>query len=198
MIEEFKKIGRDLFLSHLISSHGGNMSLRVGDRLLITRRGSMLGHLEDRDIVETGLRKNDSGIALASSEIGVHRAIYLRTSALAIVHAHPPYSTVLSLSRDEIIPVDSEGSYLLHKVPVVAAEHTVGAKEVEELVSNQLQSYKIVILRGHGSFATGQLLEEAYQWTSSLESSSFMAYLAENHRAAVKEYRKGSDKYGSW
>lgn len=198
MIEEFKKIGRDLFLAHLISSHGGNLSIRVGDRILITRRGSMLGHLEDRDIIETGLHKNDSGIALASSEIGVHRAIYRRTSALAIVHAHPPHATVLSLSKDEIIPVDSEGSYLLHKVPVVSAEHTVGAKEVEELVSNQLQSYKIVMLRGHGSFAVGQLLEEAYQWTSSLEASSFMTYLAENHRTAMKEYRKGSDKYGTW
>ncbi|HEX9976514.1 MAG TPA: hypothetical protein VGA82_04610 [Dehalococcoidales bacterium] len=40
MLEEFQRIGRDLFLSGLASSHGGNMSVRLGDRLIITRRGS--------------------------------------------------------------------------------------------------------------------------------------------------------------
>lgn len=198
MYEEFKTIGRDLFLSGLISSHGGNLSIRVGDRILITRRGSMLGHLTDRDIVETGLEKDDSGIALASTEIGVHRAIYLNTSALAIVHAHPPYSVVLSLSRDEIIPIDSEGSYLLHKVPVVASEHTAGSTEVARIIPEYLQKYKIVMLRGHGCFSIGQFLEEAYQWTSALEVSSHMIYLAEAMKESLKEYRKKSEMYENW
>ena len=39
MLEEFQRIGRDLFLSGLVSSHGGNMSVRMGDRVLITHRG---------------------------------------------------------------------------------------------------------------------------------------------------------------
>ncbi|MHB1127129.1 MAG: aldolase [Bacillota bacterium] len=198
MYDQFQKTGRDLFLSGIISSHGGNLSVRVGDRILITRRGSMLAHLEERDIIETGLHKNDSGIALASSEVGVHRAIYQQTSALAIVHAHPPYSVVLSLTRDEIVPVDSEGSYLLHKVPVVAAEQTVGSAEVARIIPPVLKQYKIAMLRGHGSFAAGQFLEEAYQWTSSLECSSQMVYLLENGKGERKEYRHGSDAYTKW
>ena len=44
-------VGRDIFLAHLISSHGGNISVRVGDELCITRTGSMLGRLSDTDIV---------------------------------------------------------------------------------------------------------------------------------------------------
>jgi len=36
-------------------------------------------------------------------------------------------------------------------------------------VSNGLlQNYKIIMLRGHGSFATGQTLDEASLWTSIL------------------------------
>ncbi|MHB8868942.1 MAG: class II aldolase/adducin family protein, partial [Thermoleophilia bacterium] len=90
-----------------MSSHAGNMSVRVGDRLVITRRGSMLGRLQPEDLIETGIDRDDSGIALASSEIVVHRAVYQRTAAQAILHTHPPHGIVLSLEQDEIIPVDS-------------------------------------------------------------------------------------------
>ncbi len=171
MLKEFQKIGRDLFLTGLNSSHSGNMSVRSGDRIFITRRGAMLGQLGAEDIIETGLWKNDSKVVLASTEIGIHRAIYQSTSALAVVHAHPPHAVALSLLTDDIIPIDSEGAYLLHRVPVLSAVHTIGSKELEKSLPEALKEYKVAVVRGHGSFAIGQLLEEAYQWTSSLESS---------------------------
>ncbi len=36
VLEQFQRVGRDLFVAGLISSHGGNMSVRQGDRILIT------------------------------------------------------------------------------------------------------------------------------------------------------------------
>lgn len=171
MLNIFQQIGRDLFQSGLNNSHSGNISVRFGDRIIITRRGSMLGHLQEGDLIETGLDRNDSNITLASTEIRVHRAIYKRTPALAVVHAHPPHAIALSLVEDEIIPVDSEGSYLMHKIPVVCAEHTIGSEEIEQALPEVLNDYKAVMIRGHGSFAVGQLPEEAYQLTSSLEHS---------------------------
>ncbi len=44
--EMFREIGRDLYTSNMISSHGGNLSIRLGDRLIIKRRGAMLGNLK--------------------------------------------------------------------------------------------------------------------------------------------------------
>ncbi|MEE4275657.1 MAG: class II aldolase/adducin family protein, partial [Thermoleophilia bacterium] len=85
LLEQFRRIGRDLFVAGLVSSHGGNMSVRQGDRILITRRGSMLAQLEERDVIDIGLEENDANVTLASTEIVVHRAIYQATSALAIV-----------------------------------------------------------------------------------------------------------------
>jgi hypothetical protein len=32
--EMFRDIGRDLFTSNMISSHGGNLSIRLGDRVV--------------------------------------------------------------------------------------------------------------------------------------------------------------------
>ena len=75
VLEQFRSIGRDLFLAGVISSHGGNLSVRQGDRILITRRGSMLAQLEERDIIETGLEENDANVMLASTEIGVPKMV---------------------------------------------------------------------------------------------------------------------------
>ncbi len=198
VLEQFQRIGRDLFVAGLLSSHGGNMSVRQGDRILVTRRGSMLARLEERDVIEIGLEQNDANVTLASTEIIVHRAIYQATSALAIVHTHPPYAIAQSLVKDEIVPADSEGSYLLHKVPVVAAQLTAGSKEVAELLPRWLKEYDLVMLRGHGPFAIGHLLEEAYQLTSVLEMACRILTVAEGMGAELKEYRKGSEQYDSW
>jgi L-fuculose-phosphate aldolase len=114
--EMCREIGRDLYTADMVSSHGGNISIRLGDRIIIKRRGAMLGNLKPHDLIETGLEKNDSGVALASTELIVHRQIYKQTPALAICHCHPRTAIALSLSREEIVPIDNEGSYLL-KVP---------------------------------------------------------------------------------
>ncbi len=178
MLEQFRKFGRELFLQGVNSSHSGNMSVRMGDRIFITRRGSMLSDLTERDIIETGLHGDDSHIVLASTEIKIHRAIYQGTSALAIVHAHPPMAIALSLICDEIIPIDTEGIYYFKTVPVIATELTVGSDEVAEKLPPVLGNYRIAVLRGHGSFAVGQMLEEAFQWTSSLEATCRVIYFA--------------------
>ncbi len=197
MLEAFQRIGRDLFLSGLVSSHGGNMSMRLGDRLVITRRGLQLGQITAEDIVETGLYEDDSNIMLASSETPVHRAIYLNTAALAVVHAHTKAAIALSLLEDEIVPIDNEGSYLLHKVPVVSSELASGSS-IADLVAASLKQYKIIMVRGHGCFATGQLLEEAYQWVSCLEESSQILYYCRTLGGQIKEYRSGADQYHKW
>jgi len=196
-LEEFQRIGRDLFLSGLVSSHGGNMSVRLGDRLVITRRGSQLGQLTGEDLIETGLYEDDSNIMLASSETPVHRAIYLNTAALAVIHAHPRTAIAFSLLQDEIVPADNEGSYLLHKVPIVSSEIASGL-ELADTVATSLKRYKIVMVRGHGCFATGQLLEEAYQWASCLEESCQVLYYLRTLGGEIKEYRRMSDQYRKW
>ncbi len=198
MYEQFRQVGRDLFLQNAVSSHGGNISVRIGDRILITRRGSMIHNLTEDDIIETGIYKDDSGIALASTELKVHREIYRKTTAMAIVHAHPVNAIALSLDQDVIVPLDSEASYSLHKIPVLEAEHTIGSEEVKEIVPEKLKEYKIVMLRGHGSFAIGNMLEEAYQWTSELEVAAQIINIVRSANIEVKEYRKDSEKYNQW
>ncbi len=196
--EQIRDIGRDLYVQNMISSHGGNISIRVGDRVIIKRRGAQLGRLRPSDLVETNIAKNDSGVVLASTELLVHRKIYQMTPALAVIHCHPRTAIAFSLSRDEIVPIDNEASYLLKKVPVVTEEFASGTPEMALKVATALQQYKIIMLRGHGSFATGQTLEEAFHWSSTLEEACQIALYAKQINEPFIEYRKMSEAYNKW
>ncbi len=172
ILARFQSVGRDLFSRGLISSSSGNLSIRLGERLIITRRGSALNHLEECDLIETGLSKNDRATPLASTELAVHRAIYQATSAQAIVHAHPPHAIALSLLTEEIVPNCMEGLVVLGKVPVLGRNTEIAPGKLSDEIAQALAQHKLVMVHGHGSFATGQLLEEALNYTTSLEESS--------------------------
>jgi L-fuculose-phosphate aldolase len=196
--EMFREIGRDLYTANMVSSHGGNLSIRLGDRVVIKRRGAMLGALKPHDLVDTRLDKNDSGVALASTELLVHRAVYLNTPALAICHCHPRTAIAFSLSRDEIVPVDNEASYLLKKIPVITEEFASGTPQMAHKVSEALKNYKIIMLRGHGSFATGQTLDEAFFWSSTLEEACQIMLNVKLINEPFIEYRGMSDSYNKF
>jgi len=196
--EMFRDIGRDLFVSNMISSHGGNLSIRLGDRVVIKRRGAMLGNLKPHDLIETGIEKNDSGVALASTELLVHRTIYMKTPALAVCHCHPRTAIAFSLSRDQLVPIDNEASYLLKMIPVVTEEFPSGTPEMARKVAEALVNYKIIMLRGHGSFATGQTLDEAFHWSSTLEESCQIELAVRQINEPFIEYRKMSESYNKF
>jgi len=177
MLSQFKAVGHALFTQGLVSPCSGNLSIRLGEHLVITHRGSTLGSIGEADLVETGIAKNDRATPLASSELAVHRSIYKNTSALAVVHAHPPYAVALSFVEKEIIPCDMEGRALLPKVLILGTGIAVKAGALSEEIAETLKQYKVVLVRGHGSFAAGQLLEEAYYYTSVLEQSCRLLYL---------------------
>jgi L-fuculose-phosphate aldolase len=174
----FRDIGRDLFLRGLVSSHAGNLSVRTGGAIWITRTGAMLGRITRDDVIEVDPVGPDPIDSLASSELTVHRAIYDAIGTGAVVHAHPPYATLLSMLQDELTPIDSEGYYVLGRVHVVniGTIGTAGLPESARAVSETLKEQRIVLLKGHGSFARGDTLEHAYMPTSSLEASSFYLY----------------------
>lgn len=194
--EEFKKIGRGLWEADLNNSHSGNMSVKIADRILITRRGSMLGYLKDEDIIEVGLKENTSGIVLASTEVEVHRAVYNKTSSLAVIHSHPKYAVALSLVQDEIIPIDVEGSYFFKKIPVLEFEYASGSEELKEGVSSALKDYKVVVVKGHGAFSRGNTLEECFFYLTSLEDISRIIFLIKAMGYNQKDFEK--DYFKKW
>lgn len=178
LIRVFREIGRDVFLSGLTTSHGGNMSVREGDSIIITRRGSMMGRLGDDDLIETSMEPCPAD-ERCSREIVVHRAIYARTDARAVVHAHPLRTVARSFTSERIVPADSEGLYVLGEVPVVSSAQTIASAEAGAVLAEALESVPVAVLRTHGPFAKGATLEEAYMHVSVLEASCAILDLLE-------------------
>ena len=185
MLKEFQRVGRLLLHLGLISSHGGNASVRKGGYIHITRHSAMVGDLRKDDVVKIsfslggkgGKDKTPAGrikLSEVSMEYPVHRQIYETTGAGAVIHAHPAHAIALSLVRKKIRPLDAEGTIFLGEVPVIATRKAVGAVgtgQVATAVADALMKSPVVMVKGHGSFAAGKTLEEALCYTSALEDS---------------------------
>ncbi|ADN36446.1 class II aldolase/adducin family protein [Methanolacinia petrolearia DSM 11571] len=169
--KEFELTGRRLFNEGLVAGNFGNMSVRVRGGFLITSSGSFLDEEESLKFVTMDGVPEDG----ASSEWRVHYRAYLACDdAEAIVHAHPPLSVAASLVYDEIIPEDSEGKMLCPVIPVVDGEP--GTDELAENVAKALVSNPVVVAKGHGTFAKGKDLKEAYLLTSTAEHCCKILY----------------------
>jgi len=149
-----------------VGGNFGNVSLRDGDEgFHIKRTGDYLDDVHELVFVpfDGPIPRN------ASSEYRVHLAVYKRSSHAAIVHAHPQAAIAASLVRDMIVPEDSEGTMFCPEIPVVGG--APGSQELADNVAGVLAGAKLVIVRGHGTFAAGKDFDEAYQFTSLAEHS---------------------------
>ncbi|WP_457678830.1 class II aldolase/adducin family protein [Thermovibrio sp.] len=157
----------------LTDSHGGNLSCRVGDYILIKRSGKSLGNLKPEDFVLTALRESSQTDKFASLELIVHRAIYRELPQVkAVLHTHSPYTVACSLAFNEIKPLDSESKLLLgERIPVLAAEKVVSSEEVAAKLPELLKKCPVAVVKSHGPFAVGRDIEEALKFLSALENS---------------------------
>jgi L-fuculose-phosphate aldolase len=165
VLEQFQKIGKLLFDEGLVGSHGGDMSMRLDDKIIITREGAMLSQLGEADLV-------DGSDSRASAEIIVHRELYNKTKAQAIVHAHPVNAVAVSLTDNKIVPQDATGLKEIKSAPIIRSHEAIASNDVARLIPSFLTNGNVIaVVKGHGSFAVASDLETAYRYTSVLENS---------------------------
>lgn len=176
MWQEIAKFGKKLVEHDLVESQFGNISIRKGKKMLITKSGFALDELNVDSVVELDIEKPCDLDRIASSETIVHRTIYKHTPALSVIHAHPAFAVIESMLVDTktIIPINIEGEHFLHEIPIVK-----GAPGTEELADNTAKAligHKGAVIFGHGTFAIGKTLDEAYFVTALVEQSCKLKY----------------------
>lgn len=177
-MRELIRYGKKIVEAGLAHSHFGNISKRVGNKMLISMTGAMLDDL-DGAIVEVDLHRRGSVDVIASTEVEVHRSVYQKTSALSVVHTHSPHAVAVSLLvKDGFEPVDSESRLILHWIPVV--EGSVGSEELARVCSEALREHKAVIIRGHGPVVRGQTVDEAFVYACCVEHAAYVFLLLKN------------------
>ncbi|MBM3139795.1 MAG: fuculose phosphate aldolase [Chloroflexi bacterium] len=176
--QSLAEVGRDLWTAGLVTSHGGNVSLRrPRGGALITVTGAMLGRLEEGErFVPVNHGGQPDGVRgrVPSSDTKIHLAIYAANAEVgAVIHAHPVHAIALSFEWDVIQPRNLEGQVFLGRVPVITAEW----EESAEPVATALKESPIVVVRGHGSYARGTDAWDALRVTSALEEAAYIISL---------------------
>lgn len=171
ILHDLREVGRDLYRLGLVSSRGGNLSVRDGHAIFITGAGAMLGRLRARD-VSRALPDGAHDPPPPSSDTVLHWTIYATTDAGAVAHAHPRHAVALSFGRDRFTPEDAEGRIHLREAPVVAP----GPLQEQQL-AEALREARVAILRGHGAYARAASLWDALHWLTALEESAHVAWL---------------------
>lgn len=164
-----------------IAATDGNVSCRVGqDKLLVTPSGKPKGALKPIDLLVLNLHGEIlAGLEKPSSEIRMHLEVYRsRADVGAVVHAHPPMLTALTLAG---IPFAAEAlpEVWLTFGPVPTAPYaTPCTAEVPEAIAPLLEKHQAVLLERHGSLTLGRNLEEAYLRLDKLEHAARILFFA--------------------
>lgn len=164
-------------------THGstGNISLRVGDDVLVTPTGSALATVrpEDLALVRLDGRPADDAGPRPSKEAFLHLAM-LRARADrgedAVVHTHSTHAAAVSCLTD-LDPADAVPSltaYAAMRVGVVPLlpYHAPGDERLGSHVSAAAREHHAVLLSNHGPVASGRGLGQALEVAEEIEETA--------------------------
>ncbi|MGA4506570.1 class II aldolase/adducin family protein [Propionibacteriaceae bacterium G1746] len=153
----------------LVVGTAGNVSVRVGDQVVISPSGMDYQTMEPGDVGVHDLQGNPIDAKYKpSSELPLHLAVYAATDAGAITHNHAPASTALSLVVDEI-PATHYYSSMFGGPVRVSPYATFGTPQLAENVAAALHGRTGALMANHGALTTGPTLAKAFSLLPYLE-----------------------------
>ncbi|MET9775821.1 class II aldolase/adducin family protein [Streptomyces sp. NPDC006367] len=154
----------------LVVGTSGNVSVRVGDTVLVTPSGVPYDRLGPGDVTGVGLDgRQVLGTLVPTSELPMHLAVYRSApEARAVVHTHAVHATAVSLLVPELPPVHYMTAALGGPVRV-APYAPYGTEELARHVLAALTDRTGCLLRNHGTVTHGTTLDQAYDRTAQLE-----------------------------
>jgi L-fuculose-phosphate aldolase len=153
----------------LVVGTSGNVSVRVGDTVLVTPSGVPYDRLGPADVTGVDLTgRQVIGTLTPTSELPMHLAVYHRTDARAVVHTHAVHATAVSVLVTELPCVHYMAAALGGPVRV-APYATYGTEELAENTLRALAGRTGCLLQNHGTLTYGTTLDQAYDRTAQLE-----------------------------
>ncbi|WP_020140760.1 class II aldolase/adducin family protein [Streptomyces sp. 351MFTsu5.1] len=158
----------------LVVGTSGNVSVRVGNTVLVTPSGVPYDRLTPADLTGVDLQGHQVlGTLVPTSELPMHLAVYRSTDARAIVHTHAVHATAVSTLVPELPAIHYMTGALGGPVRV-APYATYGTDELAENMLRALSGRTACLLQNHGTIAYGASLSQAYDRTAQLEWMSHL------------------------
>lgn len=165
LIKDIIEIGHRLRDRNYSPGYSGNISVRLGDNVLITSSGSSNGYLTENDFVEIGFDgKPINSEKKPSSEKLLHIEFYKKRPDIhAVIHVHPAgLSAFASSGNDLIAPIMAENVFYFGGIPL-AKYGLPSSTELVENTSKYFYDYDAVLMANHGFIIGSKSLEDAYQ-----------------------------------
>jgi L-fuculose-phosphate aldolase len=151
----------------LVVGTSGNVSMRDGDRVLLSPKGVALAEITESDVAAVNLA-GDVLTGAPTSELELHLAVYHRYDAGAIVHTHAPRATAVACVLDEL-PVVHYQLLALGGAIRVAPFAAFGTPALAAAVTDSLAGRRGALLANHGALTYGDNLAEAVERALVLE-----------------------------
>jgi len=163
-----------LHQKNYLAATDGNVSVRLGDQVLLTPSGVNKGMLEEDQVISVDLEgRLLAGTGRPTSELRMHLLVYeLRPDVGAVVHAHLPYATACTLAGISLLePILPEVVITLKGIPT-AAYATPGTEEVPKAIRDLIQEFDAILLSRHGAMTVGREVMDAYNKMEKLEHTA--------------------------
>lgn len=199
---------RQVYDKGIVAATDGNISFRMmTDRVMITPSGTSFANLSSDELVYVDIDGNILSFGQKpSSELPMHIEIYRQRPAVnAIIHAHPPFATALTLAGVSLAdPILPEVVLMFGKIPT-APYATPSTRESAESIRHLIKDHDAILLDHHGAVTYGESLEEAFYKMEKLEHAAKTILAArsigspkkldEEQTSKLKDLKKDTD-YG--
>lgn len=166
-------VGRRLWQREFVDGNGGNLTIRVGDDLVLcTPTGHSKGSMTPDMMCLVDLQgRQVAGDRVRTSEILTHLGVMQRQpDAKACCHAHPPTATgfaVAGVAPERFLTPESE--VFLGQVGL-AEYRNPGSAANGRSVGDAAARHQCVLMRNHGVMTRGKHLEIAYWRMENVEA----------------------------
>jgi L-fuculose-phosphate aldolase len=163
-----------------IIDYNGHASIRAGeDRIFINIGSCQRSQLTVDDICTIDFDGNViEGNGKPPLEFHLHAGTYkARPDVQAVVHAHPKWSTFLTIAGKEYLPVFAQGS-LVCPLPVLDSPNSINNPVMAKRLTDVLGDGPAALMKSHGAVSVGKDIVEAFVLINYLEENAYRQYMA--------------------
>jgi L-fuculose-phosphate aldolase len=163
-----------------IIDYNGHASIRAGEgRMYINIGSCQRSRLTVADICTIDFEgKVIEGNGKPPLEFHLHAGIYkARPDVNAVVHAHPKWSTFLTMVGQPYEPVYAQGS-LLYPMPVLDSPNSINNPVMAARLADTLGERSAAMMKSHGAVTVGKDIVEAFVLANYMEENAYRQYMA--------------------
>ena len=163
-----------------IIDYNGHASIRLADGHMLINIGTcQRSKLTVADICTIDMDGNViEGNGKPPLEFHLHAGIYkARPDVQAVVHAHPKWSTFLTMTGHAYQPVYAQGS-LVYPMPVLDSPNSINNPVMAGRLADTLGDRPAAMMKSHGAVTVGKSIVEAFVLANYMEENAYRQYMA--------------------